>query len=658
MPRRFPIFFACVGSCAIALSGCDATGSSSSDSNSPKDTVSQDGGKNTPDPDPGPADPSLPGAKATIIDTASFGMPAVDTVGETTTAWFRVEVQKDSVYSIAGSGLPGLKGVGKTDIKLTVYSQASDLVLASVDDVGASRDPVAVVKAPASGYLRVKVEVGKSGMTGAFSLVVTKSDRWETNDSQLESSPLDGNGFSISAIMEPSGVDWFVLRTKPGSVYRVVASDPWPSITLRGRSGDSLVPAKIIDEDTAEGVLFLATDTVSWVQLRPASRFASPIAQTYRFSGSLRVNDTFELDNDYATAKVVRVVNGTKPGYVDYDQRHSMDAFDVDYIKIPVKKGHIYRNEISTGYGALDAWMIEDTLDGRVSDEVGYRFQIESSSSYRGHTVAKSDGFMYLRLKMPQIRLGEDFWPSELVNTYTYKVTETEFPPDTYEPDSRTSCAKLSSGQVPSNRFIQYQEVDWYCFDAVAGGQYTLTLSDPEYSRFSMVLRNEAGDSIGAPTTGKAFKTSEAGAYTISLTARDEGPYSLSLSGTGTVVDPVDPKPVDPDPTKPDTSDLDTGLVRLEVGGDARTLRFDAEAGLSGIFSATNSVSYTIHVVPSEAMLFGVYDPFTQDDIGQKVAASGIESTLTMDAETTQLYGTYLFGTSGIVSARVWVTSP
>lgn len=72
---------------------------------------------------------------------------------------------KDSVYSIAGSGLPGLKGVGKTDIKLTVYSQASDLVLASVDDVGASRDPVAVVKAPASGYLRVEVEVGKSGMT-------------------------------------------------------------------------------------------------------------------------------------------------------------------------------------------------------------------------------------------------------------------------------------------------------------------------------------------------------------------------------------------------------------------------------------------------------------------------------------------------------------
>lgn len=657
MPRRFPVFFACVGSCAIALSGCDATGSSSSDSSSPKDTVSQDGGKNTPDPDPGPADPSLPGAKATIIDTASFGMPAVDTVGETTTAWFRVEVQKDSVYSIAGSGLPGLKGVGKTDIKLTVYSQASDLVLASVDDVGASRDPVAVVKAPASGYLRVKVEVGKSGMTGAFSLVVTKSDRWEPNDLQADAGRLDGNGFSVTPLMEPSGVDWYALRTKPGSIYRVVAGNPWPGITLRGRTGDSLQPLRMIDEDTAEGILFQATDTVSWVQIRPSSRFASPVAQAYRLSGSLRVNDTFELDNDYASAKLIKVNNGSKSSNDDeFDHDHSMDGADVDYIKIPVKKDHIYRNEIMTGPGALDAWMIEDTLDGRVSDNVGYRFQVKSSSSYQGHTVAKADGFMYLRVRMP--KPADGFWLEDMLNTYWYIVTETEFPPDANEPDSRTSCAKISAKQVPAKRFIQYQETDWYCFDAVEGGQYTLILSDPEYCTFKMVLRNEDGDSVAAPTSGKEFKTPSAGAYSISLTARDEGPYSLSLSGTGTVVDPVDPKPVDPDPTKPDTSDLDTGFVRLEVGADARTVRFDAEAGLSGIFSATNSVSYTIHVVPSEAMLFGVYDPFTQDDIGQKVAASGIESTLTMDAETTQLYGTYLFGTSGIVSAKVWVTSP
>lgn len=654
MPRRFPMFLACVGSCAIALSGCDATGSSSSDSSSPKDTASQTGGKNTPDPDPGPADPSLPGAKATIIDTASFGMPAVDTVGETTTAWFRVEVQKDSVYSIAGSGLPGLKGVGKTDVKLTVYSQASDLVLASVDDVGASRDPVAVVKAPANGYLRVKVEVGKSGMTGAFSLVVTKSDRWEPNDLQADAGRLDGTGFSVTPLMEPSGVDWFALRTKPGFVYRVVAGDPWPSVTLRGRSGDSLEPLSTIDEDTAEGILFLATDTLSWVQLRPASRFASPIPQRYRLSGSLRLNDTCELDNDYASAKAIQVVDGAKSGYEDFDQAHSMDATDVDYIKIPVKKGYIYRNEILTGPGALDAWMIEDTLDGKVSDDVGYRFAIKSSSSYRGHTVAKADGFMYLRVRMP--KPADDFWLDDLLDTYWYTVTETEFPPDVYEPDSRTSCAKISAGQVPKDRFLQYQETDWYCFDAVAGKEYTLKLSDPEYSRPAMVLRNEAGDSIGAPVSGTAFKVPAAGNYGISLTSRKEAPYSLALSESGKATVPENPDPTVP--TDPGQEALDTGLVRLTAGGAAGTYRFDAVEGLAAAFSATESVSYTLHVVPSTTVLAVAFDPYTEEEIAKKTMASGVESTLSMQADATQMYAAYLVGASGVVSAKVWLTSP
>ncbi len=575
-------------------------------------------------------------------------MPAVDTVGETTTAWFRVEVQKDSVYSIAGSGLPGLKGVGKTDIKLTVYSQASDLVLASVDDVGASRDPVAVVKAPASGYLRVEVEVGKSGMTGAFSLVVTKSDRWEPNDLQADAGRLDGTGFSVAPLMEPSGVDWFALRTKPGSVYRVVAGDPWPSITLRGRTGDSLSPLRAIDEDTAEGIVFLATDTLSWVQIRPASRFAPPIPPSYRLSGSLRLNDTCELDDDYASAKLIRVGDGTRSGYDEFEQDHSMDGTDVDYIKIPVKKDHIYRNEILTGPGALDAWMIEDTLDGRMSDDVGYQFKIKSSTSYRGHTVAKADGFMYLRVRMPKPTDG--FWPEDLLNTYWYTVTETEFPPDAYEPDSRTACAKLSSGQVPARRFIQYQETDWYCFDAAAGEQYTLTLSDPEYSGFKMVLRDEAGDSIGAPTTGKAFKVASAGTYSLSLTAQDEAPYTLSLSGSGTVVDP--PK------QDTGTGRLDTGLVQLVAGAAAGTYRFDAVEGLAAAFSATESVSYTLHVVPSTTMLAVAFDPFTEEEIVKKTMSSGVESTLSMQADATQLYAVYLVGASGIASAKVWLTSP
>lgn len=656
MPRRFPMFFACVGSCAIALSGCDATGSSSSDSSSPKDTASQTGGKNTPDPDPGPADPSLPGAKATIIDTASFGMPAVDTVGETTTAWFRVEVQKDSVYSIAGSGLPGLKGVGKTDVKLTVYSQASDLVLASVDDVGASRDPVAVVKAPANGYLRVKVEVGKSGMTGAFSLVVTKSDRWEPNDVQSESSPLDGTGFSISPIMEPSGVDWFVLRTKPGFVYKVMASDPWPSITLRGRSGDSLESFLPLYEDTVRGILFLATDSISWIQVRPASGFASPIPQHYRLSGSLRVNDTCEQDNDYASAKLIRVGIGSKNNY-EYRQDHSMDGTDVDYIKIPVKKDHIYRNEILTGPGALDAWMIEDTLDGRVSDDVGSRFRIMASSLYEGHTVAKADGFMYLRLRMPKPFDG--FRMEDLLATYWYRVTETEYPPDPYEPDSHDDCARLTPGQIPKDRFIQHQEIDWYCFDAVAGKEYTVKLSDPEYRSPTVVLRNEAGDSIGDPTSGRAFKVPVAGTYRISVTGQKEAPYSLSLSESGkATVDPVDPKPVDPDPTKPDTSDLDTGLVQLVAGAAAGTYRFDAVEGLAAAFSATESVSYTLHVVPSTTVLAVAFDPYTEEEIAKKTMASGVESTLSMRADATQMYAAYLVGASGVVSANVWLTSP
>lgn len=516
----------------FALQACDSSsgpgGSGESDS-----TRNESGGKDTVVQLP--PDTSLPGSKAVMIDTASFGLPATDSVAAAAATWFRVEVYADSVYRISGLGLPGRTGVGKADIKLTVLSQAEDRVLASVDDVGDSRDPVVVVRAPADGYLRVKVEVGKSALAGFFSLTVTKMDRWESNDSMTNAKRVDPVAGSVASLMESDGRDWFSFRTKVGRFYQFDMVGEVKSVRFVGSNGKEF-PSNEVYLSGQRSQVLQATDSVVFLDFAGSTTgIAGGVAYSFRMREL--ENDSLEPDGSFAQASKVEI---------EKTSTRIIAPYDVDRLKFPVKAGFIYELSITS---EVD---LHGSLYSRGSDTSSQGKLVEAGEDYKYHgfVAAPEDGFMYLRLNAD--------------DSGKYKVDVKENSPDTSEPDTPARAPLLSGDGSSVKRFMLRNDTDLVSVDGQPGTEYAVSVNF-----LGQALKVGVRAATGAVQTVSDgyVRCLTAGRFQFVITTGySEGSYTVTLKTRKVGMLPVDGTPTSRNMTS-STEWLD---IHLESGVDYR----------------------------------------------------------------------------------------
>lgn len=496
------------------LGGCDSTGPSPSGTGKPSDsTVHKDSTAPRIDTTSLTSDTGLPGSKSQVFDTSSYGVVVLDTLGPDSADWYRAEVRKDSCYAVYAFGLASAKGIGKTDPRLDLFWGTNNSSLGSSDDVGASRDPIVVFRAPATGRIRIRIAVGSSRISGAYQIKVLKVDRYEPDDLPSLATPIAADGSWQLHEMEVGGSDWFSISTKVGGFYEVQSNSDQTVLSFQGPTGD---PLPVTNAATTSGVAyrFQARDTLVRFVAHPVSGISKDFHYAIRVA--ILPNDTFEFDGSPKDAKVLPVN--------DLFQRHAIAEYDVDWMKIPVRKGFVYQVEMMD-LGTVDAFLVPDTSmpTTTLAFETTY-----SRSGIRGVSYqANQDGYLFLEATSQ--------------DTATYLVRAKEYPGDPSEPDGLTNAPPLPVGTTPATRYLMAGEIDWFSFMAVKGTVYSAILENPDQLPINVSVYSMDLGAVAADLSDGTFPCPKDGMYFFKLSGSVSGPYSARLGKrTGSTTFPID----------------------------------------------------------------------------------------------------------------------
>lgn len=162
----------------------------------------------------------VPGAKDTVFAESDWDDGFAGTIKEDSLSWFRIELKKDSSYSITVHRVRW--GTSAVPVKVEVYSSLAYEVL--VSDAATGSDSVArvVFASRTTGPVRVRVSDPVGGEFGKYRAVVRKEDRYETDDVRNAANLISTDGVAQSHRISDLDVDWVEFRTESGKYYEIV----------------------------------------------------------------------------------------------------------------------------------------------------------------------------------------------------------------------------------------------------------------------------------------------------------------------------------------------------------------------------------------------------------------------------------------------------
>jgi hypothetical protein len=556
------------GLIAFALFGCDVN-----DNN---------GGTSLPSVT-GPADSTLPGSTSKLLTSLNFGTNILDTLTAGGVDWYRIRVQKDSVYRVSGIGAFNAATSTNTDTKITILSSSSVSELASNDDIGTSSDPSVAFKAPDTGYVRIKIEGGKATSAGVYQLRVVQLDRWEPDDSLKAAIPLTTDSVFTRHTLPGGDVDWSVMRTIPGQSYEVFCTSSSPYMYFYDSKGNTLSKASISGY-TGMAYSVVAIDTLTWVKINAYSSTSSTVS--YGLAAIKGAVDAYEPDDAFAKATLLPTDSTV--------QKHLMNSIDEDAFKLNVQAGKVYKISILSSI----------SLDGNVyEDDTTYNSSLSSwyvsSSSYTPSVFTIEPtytGVFYFSL--------DPYSTSSSPGSYTIAATTVKG--DSLEPDNGISKAvAVTVGASAIQRTLTTSDVDWFKFTADSGKFYTV--SYPTNFLSSVATSFLTADSAYVPSsltslssyTGGTFACIKSGTYYFRVSSSYSGTYSVSLASTTVVPSWY----FGPDAYEPDNKLSTASILKADssvakhniVYGDEDWTKIAVDSGKTYVFNVKNTGSYTCY---------------------------------------------------------------
>jgi len=553
------------GLIAVALFGCD---------------VNDNNGSGSSPSIIGPADSTLPGSTAKLITIT--GTSYNDTIAAGGIDWYRVKVEKDSVYRVSCVGGYISATSSYTDTKITILSSSSTAELGSNDDVGTSSDPSVTFKAPDSGYVRVKIEGGKATSAGTYQLRVLQLDRWEPDDSLKAAVALGTDSVYVRHTIAGGDVDWSVIKTTKGLSYEVYCTSSSPYMYLYDSKGYSLSGTSLSVSGMA--YTFVATDTLAYVKIAPYSSTSTSLS--YGIAAYKAPADSYEPDDVFSKATLLPTDSTV--------QTHMTTGGDDDLFKLNVQLGKIYKVSVKApytmyayGYG-VDTFYTSNTQSWSL---------YTSTSAPSVFTIEPTEtGVYYFDLSPYSSSSGR--------GTYTIAATETVG--DSYESDDGlTKAVALTSGGATLNRYLSKNDTDWFKFTADSGKYYTVAY--PTNSLSYIYTYFYTADSAMVPSaqtslssyTGGSFVCAKSGTYYVKVMSSYTGLYSASLTSTTTLPSWYSA----PDAFEPDNKLSTASVLKADssvakhsmVYGDEDWTKVSVDSGKTYVFSVKNTGSYNCY---------------------------------------------------------------
>lgn len=164
----------------------------------------------------------VPGAKAQLFAESDWedGLPG--TIAQDSADWFRIELQKDSSYSVTVHRVRW--GTSSVPVKVEVYSSLAYEVLTS--DAASGSDSVArvVFASRTTGPVRVRISDPVGADFGKYRAVVRKEDRYERDDVRNAANLISTDGVAQSHRISDLDTDWVEIRTESGKYYEIVTN--------------------------------------------------------------------------------------------------------------------------------------------------------------------------------------------------------------------------------------------------------------------------------------------------------------------------------------------------------------------------------------------------------------------------------------------------
>lgn len=340
-----------------------------------------------------PGSTKAPGTDSPLFATSDWSGGRVGTILTDSADWFRVDLKKDSMYSITVRGLS--KGASTPDVRVEVYSGLAYEVWASDGAAGGADSAFVQFRAPLSGPVRVRVSVPGSTGWGSYEAIVRSEDTYELDGTMSAANTLPIDGLAQGHRISQTDTDWVVLETKAGEFYELVTRSLLIDIDAFDATKHVVVALPRYDLAGSDKIWsFTATGSKTYV--RVTGRTDTTAEGTYTLKARHVVDDSWEPDDTASSAKSI-VVGQT--------QNRVLLPWYEDWIKFEGKAYQAYHVKATSD--------VEITLD--VVDSVGNR---------HGTRTGKSIDLSFLQLY--RIPVYVQVHDASAVARYSITVTESD----------------------------------------------------------------------------------------------------------------------------------------------------------------------------------------------------------------------------------------
>ncbi len=334
----------------------------------------------------------VPGSKAQIFAESDWDDGLPGTIAQDSADWFRIELKKDSSYSVTVHRVQW--GTGAIPLKVEVYSSLAYEVL--VSDAATGTDSVArvVFVSKTTGPVRVRVSDPIGADFGKYSAVVRKEDRYERDDVRNAANLISTDGSAQSHRISDLDTDWVEIRTESGKYYEIV-TDRGGLDVQPYTEGGSVILANIGFESTGSGWNWGFVGNGGSVYARISKSSTSSDEGAYQIKVRA-IDDPREPDDE--ASRAYRMAIGT--AYSGALLPNTEDWFQFD-------------GAVDQGYKVK--FESDEPMDLQVVDSIGYVHRT------RATTTSTEVRFAPWTVQPVRIRL---FNSTQVAN---YKVTVTKF---------------------------------------------------------------------------------------------------------------------------------------------------------------------------------------------------------------------------------------
>ncbi|MBN1577980.1 MAG: hypothetical protein JW913_15580, partial [Chitinispirillaceae bacterium] len=309
-------------------------------------------------------------------------------------------------------------------------------------------------------YLRIYRPSSSTGV--AYTLSVRgelKNDSFEPDSSRSTARSITTT--SQSRILLPDDTDWVAYTAAADDSIAIVTTGATDTkIALFSSSGSTPIEENDdIDDDNTNAMISWKSASGGQFYIRVTGKTSSTsgsyVLQVLSvLNGTLTAADSFEVDNTKDEARII-------PDTIVSGEVHSLTLNDTDWVAFPVLAGGQYTVSVSSSSNYLNvhAYTSSDSL---------FYSRTSATSASIPYTAKKNDT-LYYRVTSASV-----------VQRYTVSMSRIAPPPhDEYENDNTKEAARILFDTIVSSEVhsMPLYDTDWVAFPALAGGQYTVSVS-------------------------------------------------------------------------------------------------------------------------------------------------------------------------------------